>query len=470
MMKTFVMVRETSKIILLVAFIMNYTLLKAQTNEFSVHAAGGFSTFGYDLLQGKKTDGFGGNLGLGYTYLFNSTWGLGTGLEIGYYNTRLKLDATTSIIPDLTNDYGYGYYLQTTLNEYTEKQSAIFLNIPLMLQFQTPLSLGKFFYLRAGGKIGIPFSAKATIHDGSLTNTAIYPDLGMAISEPKFMGLGTFDDRYATETLGFKLAYSAAVEAGVKWLLKNRAALYTGFYFDYGLNDIRKDKDKTFIRQNALDPENFATNSALIAKDFMDKVAPLSTGIRLRLTFGQRQRNKYRYDDGREFHVPTHDLPLISINNQGTNSTSNSTPNRNAVTKPDSISALHYAMAQTAEDRRQQAALITEAQQPVSGFALEAVMTSKMRKQLEAVVTLMKQDPNITILIEGHTCDIGSHAYNVELGRRRAYVTRAFLITQGINPKRISIISKAETEPLVPNTSERNRQKNRRVEIVVIND
>jgi hypothetical protein len=188
-------------ILLLFAFVMSSTLSRAQSNEMSIHIAGGLSTFNYDLLQGNKTCRLGGELGFGYTWFFNSQWGLGTGLGIGLYRAQLNLDGTTSVIPDLTNEYGYAYYLRSTLHQYTEKQLATFLNIPLMVQFQTPIAERRLFYARAGAKVGIPLSASATARNGSLTNTQVYPVLLQLLSEPKSKGLGTFDDRNATEQL-----------------------------------------------------------------------------------------------------------------------------------------------------------------------------------------------------------------------------------------------------------------------------
>jgi len=87
---------------------------------------------------------------------------------------------------------------------------------------------------------------------------------------------------------------------------------------------------------------------------------------------------------------------------------------------------------------------------------------------LEKLVQMLKTIEN-TIVIEGHTDDIpiigGS---NYELSTQRAYSVLKFLEAEGIDASRISIAGYGEQRPLVPNISDENRGKNRRVEINII--
>jgi len=70
--------------------------------------------------------------------------------------------------------------------------------------------------------------------------------------------------------------------------------------------------------------------------------------------------------------------------------------------------------------------------------------------------------------VQGHTCDLGDEAYNNRLSRKRADAIRDYLInTCGLPPEQFQIKALGETQPLAPNTSEKNRRRNRRV--VVIN-
>ena len=51
---------------------------------------------------------------------------------------------------------------------------------------------------------------------------------------------------------------------------------------------------------------------------------------------------------------------------------------------------------------------------------------------------------------------------------KRAQATKEYLISKGVAESRITIDSKGETEPLVPNTSKENFKQNRRVEIQIV--
>jgi outer membrane protein OmpA-like peptidoglycan-associated protein len=84
---------------------------------------------------------------------------------------------------------------------------------------------------------------------------------------------------------------------------------------------------------------------------------------------------------------------------------------------------------------------------------------------LEQVLALFKADPKMTAEISGHTDDRGAKDYNVKLSGERADVVKAWLVAHGIDATRMTAKGYGMTKPLVPNTSDENRAKNRRVEL-----
>ena len=69
--------------------------------------------------------------------------------------------------------------------------------------------------------------------------------------------------------------------------------------------------------------------------------------------------------------------------------------------------------------------------------------------------------------IEGHADDIGNEEYNLALSQKRAESVVRYLIGQlGVEQERLLPAGYGETQPLVTNDTEENRQKNRRVQIV----
>lgn len=86
------------------------------------------------------------------------------------------------------------------------------------------------------------------------------------------------------------------------------------------------------------------------------------------------------------------------------------------------------------------------------------------------LATVLQQNPQRTVMIEGFTDSTGSDAYNQALSERRAGTVRGALIDLGVTADRIDMRGYGETHPVAANDTAANRQLNRRVEIVLSND
>jgi OmpA-OmpF porin, OOP family len=86
---------------------------------------------------------------------------------------------------------------------------------------------------------------------------------------------------------------------------------------------------------------------------------------------------------------------------------------------------------------------------------------------LDKAVTILDASASYDIVVNGHTCDRGTDQYNQGLSERRAQSVVKYLISKGINNAFVGAKGYGETKPAVPNTSEKNRQKNRRAEFEV---
>lgn len=87
---------------------------------------------------------------------------------------------------------------------------------------------------------------------------------------------------------------------------------------------------------------------------------------------------------------------------------------------------------------------------------------------VDRVADAMLNNPNMKILITGHTDDIGSEESNMALSLRRAESVKNAIVAKGINPNRIRTKGLGESSPLVPNDTEENRRTNRRTEFTII--
>lgn len=88
--------------------------------------------------------------------------------------------------------------------------------------------------------------------------------------------------------------------------------------------------------------------------------------------------------------------------------------------------------------------------------------------ELDKLQLLLTQNPSLQVEISGHTDDVGKDTENQILSEKRALSVADYLITKGINTKNIKVKGYGKTKPIVPNTSEENRQINRRIEMSIL--
>ena len=102
------------------------------------------------------------------------------------------------------------------------------------------------------------------------------------------------------------------------------------------------------------------------------------------------------------------------------------------------------------------------------GFAFDS---SQLQQDDEATldcVTSAELDSPTTLQLKGHTDSLGSEAYNLELGNRRAQAAAFYLHTHGVASQWLIESSAGESEPVAPNSDPAGRAANRRVEIYSI--
>ena len=94
----------------------------------------------------------------------------------------------------------------------------------------------------------------------------------------------------------------------------------------------------------------------------------------------------------------------------------------------------------------------------------ESTLLESSLPQLDKLYKILNENAHLNVEIIGHTDSIGSAEYNKELSMKRAVSVREYLVEKGISSSRINCIGKGSEEPLLANTTEENRAKNRRIE------
>jgi len=94
-------------------------------------------------------------------------------------------------------------------------------------------------------------------------------------------------------------------------------------------------------------------------------------------------------------------------------------------------------------------------------------LNNTAKEQLDHLVAFLTKYPDVSGVLEGHTDDIGNATQNLQLSTTRAKIAYDYLISKGIKPNRIKYIGYGSSKPFVPNTSDLNRAKNRRIDFKI---
>lgn len=90
---------------------------------------------------------------------------------------------------------------------------------------------------------------------------------------------------------------------------------------------------------------------------------------------------------------------------------------------------------------------------------------SEAYPSLDAVVTILEMNPSMDIILQGHTDNVGTPEYNMELSIRRAHAVKDYLVSKGIDVNKLETEGFGFTKPASLNGTEMGRSMNRRVEI-----
>ena len=98
----------------------------------------------------------------------------------------------------------------------------------------------------------------------------------------------------------------------------------------------------------------------------------------------------------------------------------------------------------------------------------KAEMLSESFSELDRIVKVMKENPTMEIMLEGHTDNQGDWNANLQLSKERVEEVKKYLTAGGIDLKRVQTQGYGSTRPIASNNSEEKRKLNRRVEVTIM--
>jgi outer membrane protein OmpA-like peptidoglycan-associated protein len=95
------------------------------------------------------------------------------------------------------------------------------------------------------------------------------------------------------------------------------------------------------------------------------------------------------------------------------------------------------------------------------------IPSGDLQNYLSKLSAYLKANPDRRVTITGHTDNIGSDAFNEELGLERARHLKNYLASHGLEAGNLYAATAGESEPVADNSTEAGRAKNRRIEIEI---
>lgn len=265
--------------------------------------------------KGHQKNGLGYGIDVSYSYYFIQHWGIGTGVGLSHYNStgRLKggiTDGSYYNLGKLTDDdvdnRPREFELRARVSNLEEQQTTFFIDVPVMLMYQTRFSEYSQWglYGGIGAKLQLPFSTEFKIKKGfgsEFNVSGNYEDIPTDMGSPSNPsvpqhGYGTITDPNSTlEWNGnskLKTSVAGTADLGFSFRLGESSDLMLGGYIDYGFVNIRKGGDQgLFIAPKTYHPGSNnkigsgITYNGMLNSDVSGKIKPIAFGVKVSVRF-----------------------------------------------------------------------------------------------------------------------------------------------------------------------------------------
>ena len=460
------------KRIIFTVSLMLIAIISVQAQEkgsyLTVSGSIGMNQFRYEMDNGRMGDprlGYGG--ALGYQYFFSRHWGLGTGIGIAYYSTRAKYNnsfnndaAHYEFEGRIDNDWGdhpKDYTLQLQLSNWTEKQYAYFLEVPLMLYYQTKWGekqkAGLYWGIGAKAQFPVIYGKYEVTNASKLSVQGYYTEPHLTIDgdaivngSKELHGYGTTGKTGFKDDLDIKMSFAGTAELGFLVALNRRVDLTIGGYFDYGFVNIKDGNKSEGDNDYLIEPSTTAhptkvgeglQYNGIVNSHVTNDVKLLAVGGKVGLRIKLGKLTEKPVEEEKEEMIVVQEV----------------------IKEPEPVVEVKPIVVEDPGVSQADLAILSE---PIFFDLAKHNLKPDAIEVLDRKVAILKKYPDIQIVIAGNTCDLGGDRINIPLGQRRADAARDYLENNGINTSRMTTITQAANYPMVPNTNEQNRSKNRR--------
>lgn len=430
-----------------------------------------------------------GTAGAEISFAVAQHWAIRTGIQATWYGTTLSGSQLWSGQYLQGTPGGYvagGELFQNLIQGFKEKDKFIMAEVPVMIEYSTPVGRsGHRFYLAGGAGIGKSIVSSWSQEGewiGYNFSRYMYPSWEKSDIDPKvsmltYAGEGLRGQYNSYESASYSASGSfstrlngfAAAEIGFRWRLTDGIGLYTGIYARYGLNNFvmqdnealvtLRNQEKAGSQDLVFDDVEFHSALTALAPSYVVETfnadgsgvysvkeqtdhyigigRTMAAGIKLAFSFGKAYKAPAPVVNEEPVYITVHDTVMV----------------HQTITVHDTV------MVEIPAE-------IKEAFAKVNFDFDKASLTSEAKRNLDRIADWLVMQ-NEEFVITGHCDGKGSEEYNLDLSRRRCVSVVNYLVDKGVQPEMLSYKGYGKGRPIEDNVTDEGRAENRRVEIFV---
>ena len=383
---------------------------------------GAYADLGYSLRDangrvGREHGSFGGVAEFKYAYFFHENWGIGLGVGFSHY-TGYGILTQAKRFAGQTDTDGEAYTHLAVPRNWTERQAAYMIDIPLELQFHYPLNDDLGLYGGAGLKAGLILASDWRLKKGGIEHQGEYEKWGLTVDNMPNHGfyteqIGT-DFSTAKQPLNLKMpAIGVLADFGVSVKLTEQLNLLVGAFFNYTCMDVRPAgvtelgwKQTQYSGAETYRNHDFMnTYAGEITSDYVKAVRPWEVGIKVGIDWRHKPKAK--------------PAPIEYTRIQVCDTT---------VTLQQRVDTVHKPKQQAVRE------IVRLMETSVIWYDLDSSEPKlKPADILDKIAAILIANPDQKILINGHASKEGSALHNKRLSENRAKVIYDLLLQKGVN-------------------------------------
>ncbi len=229
------------------------SLYSQYMNQYITAGIGvGMSSFNYSIEGGKSKPKLGFGAKASYSYFFSPSWGVGAGVEVSRYSTNGYLDGARVSFDNRIDDQGDLYRKDVYFRDWSEIQTVIYFEIPIMMYYQYDFGLRKrmVMLIRFGAKVGFPLMGNYNVTRGSLEVQGYYPKWNVTLFNMPNHGFGTVSSSKTSGKLN--LPFNVAATAGFDFSFETtkKIDIFVGASFDYGFLNSKSANNGDLLYEN----------------------------------------------------------------------------------------------------------------------------------------------------------------------------------------------------------------------------